>query len=91
VDWAKYGVVDGVTRDLRCENCMVHCGYDPSGALGTNYRPGDNWKNFKYNFGLRPKPFPFSPELEKRIFNGASTGKGHLAQAKTARSTASHA
>ncbi|MEP6663387.1 MAG: DUF3463 domain-containing protein, partial [Verrucomicrobiota bacterium] len=32
VDWNKYGVVDGVARDPRCENCMVHCGYDPSGA-----------------------------------------------------------
>ncbi len=50
VDWDKYGVVDGVARDPRCENCMVHCGYDPSGALGTNYQRGDNWKNFRYNF-----------------------------------------
>ena len=25
---------------------MVHCGYDPSGALGTNYQAGDNWKAF---------------------------------------------
>ena len=56
VNWEKYGVVDGVARDSRCENCMVHCGYDPSGALGTNYQRGDNWKNFKYNFGAKPKP-----------------------------------
>jgi MoaA/NifB/PqqE/SkfB family radical SAM enzyme len=88
VDWTKYGVVDGMPRDPRCENCMVHCGYDPSGALGTNYWPGDNWKNLKYNFGSRPKPFPFSSELEKRVFNGASIGRGHLAQAKIATSTA---
>ena len=47
VDWNKYGVVNGVARDPRCENCMVHCGYDPSGALGTNYQRGDNWKNIK--------------------------------------------
>ena len=39
VEWNKYGVVDGVARDPRCENCMVHCGYDPSGALGTNINP----------------------------------------------------
>lgn len=91
VDWTQYGVVDGVTRDPRCENCMVHCGYDPSGALGTNYRPGDNWKNLRYNFGFRPKSFPFSAELEKRVFNGASIGKGHLTQARTAMSTAPHA
>ena len=57
VDWNKYGVVNGVARDPRCENCMVHCGYDPSGALGTNYQPGDNWKNFKYNFCAPAKAF----------------------------------
>jgi hypothetical protein len=84
VDWAKYGVVNGVARDPRCENCMVHCGYDPSGALGTNYQRGDHWKNFKYNFWPRPKPFPASTELEQIAFNGFSIGKGHLAEAKAA-------
>ena len=58
VQWEKYGVVNGVARDPRCEHCMVHCGYDPSGALGTNYQSGDNWKNIKYNFGAKPKPYP---------------------------------
>ncbi|HEV2329841.1 MAG TPA: DUF3463 domain-containing protein, partial [Verrucomicrobiae bacterium] len=82
VDWEKYGVVNGVARDPRCENCMVHCGYDPSGALGTNYQGGDNWKNIKYNFFPRPKPYPYSSELEKRAFNGVTIGKGHLAEAK---------
>ncbi len=67
VDWEKYGVVNGVARDPRCENCMVHCGYDPSGALGTNYQRGDNWKNIKYNFGAKPRPYPYSPDLEKRL------------------------
>jgi hopanoid biosynthesis associated radical SAM protein HpnH len=84
VQWEKYGVVDGVARDPRCENCMVHCGYDPSGALGTNYQAGDNWKNFKYNFWPRPQPYPASAELTKRAFNGVSIGKGHLAEAKAA-------
>jgi hopanoid biosynthesis associated radical SAM protein HpnH len=82
VDWEKYGVVDGKARDPRCEHCMVHCGYDPSGALGTNYQSGDNWKNIKYNFGPRPKAYPYSPDLEKRAFNGMTIGKGHLAEAK---------
>jgi hopanoid biosynthesis associated radical SAM protein HpnH len=82
VQWEKYGVVNGVARDSRCEHCMVHCGYDPSGALGTNYQRGDNWKNFKYNFGAKPKPYPASPELAKRAFNGVTIGKGHLAEAK---------
>ena len=84
VQWDKYGVVDGVARDPRCENCMVHCGYDPSGALGTNYQRGDNWKNFRYNFGAKPKPFTASAELTQRAFNGVSIGKGHLAEAKAA-------
>jgi hopanoid biosynthesis associated radical SAM protein HpnH len=84
VDWNKYGVVNGIARDPRCENCMVHCGYDPSGALGTNYKSGDNWKNFKYNFGAKPKPYLASAQLEQRAFNGVSIGKGHLAEAKAA-------
>lgn len=76
VQWDKYGVVDGVARDARCENCLVHCGYDPSGALGTNARPGDTWKNIKYNFG--PKPAPVSNGAHVDAFNGVTAGKGHL-------------
>jgi MoaA/NifB/PqqE/SkfB family radical SAM enzyme len=82
VDWEKYGVVDGVARDPRCENCMVHCGYDPSGALGTNYQRGDHWKNFAYNFG--PKPKTATEGRAVNAFNGFSIGKGHLAEAKAA-------
>jgi hypothetical protein len=82
VDWNKYGVVNGVARDPRCEHCMVHCGYDPSGALGTNYQRGDNWKNFRYNFGAKPKPW--SEGFRVNAFNGVSVGKGHLAEAKAA-------
>jgi MoaA/NifB/PqqE/SkfB family radical SAM enzyme len=82
VDWDKYGVVDGVARDPRCEHCMVHCGYDPSAALGRNYQRGDNWKNFRYNFGAKPKPFYEGRSI--KAFNGVSIGKGHLAEAKAA-------
>ncbi|MBX3747085.1 MAG: DUF3463 domain-containing protein [Verrucomicrobiae bacterium] len=82
VAWDRYGVVNGVARDPRCENCMVHCGYDPSGALGTNYQAGDNWKNFRYNFWPRPKPYPHGDRVN--AFNGVSIGKGHLAEAKSA-------
>jgi hypothetical protein len=84
VDWNRYGVVDGKARDPRCENCMVHCGYDPSGALGTNYQRGDHWKNFKYNFWPRPRPYAGDGALAQRVFNGFSIGKGHLAPAKAA-------
>jgi hypothetical protein len=75
VDWNKYGVVGGVVRDPRCENCMVHCGYDPSGALGINYQPGDNWKNFKYNFSARPRPHPHGHKVHAHT--GVSSGRGH--------------
>ncbi|HWW02520.1 MAG TPA: adenosyl-hopene transferase HpnH [Candidatus Acidoferrum sp.] len=80
VDWNKYGVVDGVARDPRCENCMVHCGYDPSGALSS--APADTWKNMKYNFESRPKPYYEGRNVD--AFNGFSAGKGHLAEAKAA-------
>ena len=82
VKWETYGVVNGVARDSRCEHCMVHCGYDPSGALSN--KPRDTWINMKYNFGSKPKPYAASPELEKRAFNGVTIGKGHLAEAKAA-------
>lgn len=82
VDWTKYGVVNGVARDPRCENCMVHCGYEQSGALGTNYRRGDNWKNLSYNFSPRPQPYYEGRKVN--AFNGFSSGKGHLAEAKAA-------
>jgi hopanoid biosynthesis associated radical SAM protein HpnH len=82
VDWEKYGVVDGVARDPRCENCMVHCGYDPSGALGRQNRRGDTWKNIKFNFGAKPKPYHEGRNVN--AFNGVSIGKGHLAEARAA-------
>jgi MoaA/NifB/PqqE/SkfB family radical SAM enzyme len=82
VVWDNYGVVDGVARDPRCEHCMVHCGYDPSAALGRNYQRGDNWKNIKYNFGAKPKPYAAGRDV--KAFNGFSIGKGHLAEAKAA-------
>jgi hypothetical protein len=61
---------------------MVHCGYDPSGALGTNYQRGDHWKNFKYNFAPRPPRSTDGGAVH--AFNGFSAGKGHLAEAKAA-------
>ena len=70
VNWDNYGVVDGVARDPRCENCMTHCGYEPTAALGKQSKPGDLWKNIAFNFGPRPKP-KGDVELTK-VFNGVS-------------------
>jgi len=77
VDWDRYGVVNGIARDSRCENCMVHCGYDPSGALGVDAEFGDTWKNVRYNFG--PKPQPYHEGAKIQAFNGCSINKGHSA------------
>ena len=70
VNWDNYGVVDGVAKDPRCENCMTHCGYEPTAALGKQSKPGDLWKNITFNFGPRPKP-KGDVELTK-VFNGVS-------------------
>jgi hypothetical protein len=74
-NWDKVGVVDGVARDPRCENCMMNCGYEPTAALGLNAKPGDTWKNIKFNFGKRPAG---TPNAEVEAFNGVSAGNGHL-------------
>lgn len=39
-DWDQYGY----GKDPRCEHCMMHCGYEPSAALGVNKRLGDSLK-----------------------------------------------
>src|SRR5882724_11327803 len=76
VQWDKYGVVDGVARDSRCENCMVHCGYEPTATLGLQAQRGDTWKNIKFNFGAKPKPTGRGSETI--AFNGVSCGNGHI-------------
>ncbi|HEV7869046.1 MAG TPA: adenosyl-hopene transferase HpnH [Chthoniobacteraceae bacterium] len=74
-DWNKLGVVNGEARDPRCENCMVHCGYEPTASLGLQAEKGDMWKNIKFNFGR--KPVARGGE-QVHAFNGVSAGQGHL-------------
>ncbi|HEX8680575.1 MAG TPA: DUF3463 domain-containing protein, partial [Chthoniobacterales bacterium] len=76
VDWTKYGVVDGVAKDPRCENCMTHCGYEPTASLGLQAKRGDTWKTVKFNFGARPKPTGRGNEI--LAYNGVTSGNGHL-------------
>jgi hopanoid biosynthesis associated radical SAM protein HpnH len=42
--WENYGP----GRDPRCEDCMVHVGFEPSAVLGANRKFGDNWKLLKW-------------------------------------------
>lgn len=38
--WEEYGY----GKDPRCEHCLMHCGYEPSAALGVNRQLGDGLK-----------------------------------------------
>ncbi len=76
VDWSKYGVVDGVAKDPRCENCMTHCGYEPTASLGLQAQPGDTWKTIRFNFGAKPQAAGRGSEV--LAFNGVTSGNGHL-------------
>ncbi len=42
--WENYGR----GRDPRCQDCMVHVGYEPSAVLGAHRKLGDNWKMLKW-------------------------------------------
>jgi hopanoid biosynthesis associated radical SAM protein HpnH len=42
--WERYGH----GRDPRCQDCMVHAGYEPSAVLGANRKLGDSWKLLKW-------------------------------------------
>ncbi len=75
-EWDRYGYADNEARDPRCENCMVHCGYEPSASLGLQAKPGDNWKNLSFNFAPRPKPDPRGPSVN--AYNGVTNGNGHV-------------
>ena len=76
VQWEKYGVENGVVKDSRCENCMVHCGYEPTASLGLNAEKGDTWKTVRFNFGAKPKPTGRGNEIA--AYNGVTSGNGHL-------------
>jgi len=43
-DWSSYGA----GKDIRCRDCMVHCGFEPTAALMLNRRRGDLWKTIKW-------------------------------------------
>jgi len=44
--WEKYGY----GKDPRCENCMMHAGYEMSAAVGVNSQLGDTFKMIKWQF-----------------------------------------
>ncbi len=45
-NWDNYGY----GKDPRCENCMMHSGYETAAALGVNSKLGDTLKMVKWQF-----------------------------------------
>jgi hypothetical protein len=45
-EWEKYGV----GKDLRCAQCMMHCGFEPTvvNEIGKSWK--DIWEMFIWNF-----------------------------------------
>jgi len=68
--WENYGY----GRDPRCQDCMVHVGYEPSAVLGGNHRLGDGWKMLKWQM----VPGTRTPLRPARIHpsNGDGNGTG---------------
>ena len=69
--WENYGY----GRDPRCQDCMVHVGYEPSAVLGGNQRLSDGWKMLKWQM----VPGTRKPLRPARIHpsSGDGNGNGH--------------
>ena len=69
-------------EDSRCENCMVHCGYEPTASLGLNAQKRRYMEDGAFNFGAKPKPTGKGNEIA--AYNGVTSGNGHLTGKKAA-------
>ncbi|MGB8522258.1 MAG: adenosyl-hopene transferase HpnH [Candidatus Acidiferrales bacterium] len=73
--WEKYGH----GRDPRCEDCMVHAGYEASAVLGGNKKLGDTWKMLTWTLSGKMGGLigePSEKELRAKQ-NGQANGNGH--------------
>jgi hopanoid biosynthesis associated radical SAM protein HpnH len=70
-EWEKYGR----GRDPRCEDCMVHAGYEASAVLGGNKKLGDTWKMLSWTLSGKMGGLIGKPAEKKR--NGHSNGHGN--------------
>jgi hopanoid biosynthesis associated radical SAM protein HpnH len=77
VPWEKYGR----GRDPRCEDCMVHAGYEASAVLGGNKKLGDTWKMLHWTIsGKMGGILKGSPAKSNGRGNGhPGNGDGHSA------------
>jgi len=73
--WEKYGR----GRDPRCEDCMVHAGYEASAVLGGNKKLGDTWKMLTWTLSGKMGGLigePNERELQAKA-NGQGNGNSH--------------
>ncbi len=70
--WEKYGY----GRDPRCQDCMVHVGYEPSAVLGGNSKLGDGWKLLKWQMVRGTKKPLRTPRIHPSGGNGNGNGHG---------------
>ncbi len=66
--WERYGR----GRDPRCQDCMVHVGYEPSAVLGAHRKLGDNWKMLKWQLSGR-----MGGARKTAVGNGNGRPNGH--------------
>jgi hopanoid biosynthesis associated radical SAM protein HpnH len=73
--WEKYGR----GRDPRCEDCMVHAGYEASAVLGGNKKLGDTWKMLTWTLSGKMGGLigePSERELQAKA-NAQGNGNSH--------------
>ncbi|HYA96639.1 MAG TPA: adenosyl-hopene transferase HpnH [Methylomirabilota bacterium] len=73
VNWDNYGP----GRDPRCEDCMMHVGFEPSSVLGGNAKLGDTWKLLSWQFGGRMGGARGRGKASNGHGNGNGAGNGH--------------
>ncbi len=65
--WEKYGR----GRDPRCQDCMVHAGYEASAVLGGNKKLGDTWKMLRWQVAGR------MGAVNGKLYQGNGNGRAH--------------
>jgi len=76
VPWDKYGR----GRDPRCEDCMVHAGYEASAVLGGNKKLGDTWKMLHWTISGKMGGIVKDKPANRNSHNGnghSGNGNGH--------------
>jgi hypothetical protein len=72
--WEQYGR----GRDPRCQDCMVHVGYEASAVLGGNKKLGDTWKMLSWTLsGKMGGLLDESNGKSNGHGSGHSNGSGH--------------